>query len=402
MKFNYQARDKDGTVQSGNVEASSRDAALSLLQRSKLFVTFLEEAKSTPFYAKKIQIFGKTGKKDVVNFSRQLSLMFQSKIPLVEALHALADQTKSVDFKEKILSLADTVEGGSPFSQALSRYPRLFSSFYVSMIKSGEASGTLSESLDYLAEHLEREYHLFAKIKGALTYPALILVMVLGVLAMMMFFIVPNIAKVLLESEQELPMITKVIIGLSDFSRSWGWILLLIVPGVILFFLRYLKTPEGKESWDKFLLKIPLIGPFLRMIYVSRFAENLSTLVTGGIPIVQAIDITAEIVGNSNYRAIVLQLKEDVKRGKKISQCLALYPKEFPSMLTQMISVGERTGTLDKSLMNAVNFYQKEIERSTDSLLSILEPLLIVFLSVIVAGLMAAMLLPMYKMSSAV
>jgi type IV pilus assembly protein PilC len=400
MKFNYQARDKDGTVQAGNVEASSRDAALSLLQSSKLFVTFLEEAKGVPFYAKKIQIFGKTGKKDIVNFSRQLSLMFQSKIPLVEALHALSDQNKSVDFKEKILLLADTVEGGSPFSQALSRYPKLFSPFYVSMVKSGEASGTLSESLDYLAEHLEREYHLFAKIKGALTYPAMILIVVIGVLAMMMFFVIPNIARVLLESEQELPTITKVVIGLSNFSRSWGWIWLLIIPVVVFFFLRFLKTPEGKSSWDKFLLRVPLVGPFLRMIYVSRFAENLSTLVAGGIPIVQALDITAEIVGNSTYQAIVLQLKEEVRKGGKISQCLALYPKEFPAMLTQMIDVGERTGTLDKSLMGAVGFYQKEIERSTDSLLSILEPLLIVFLAVIVAGIMAAVLLPMYKMTS--
>lgn len=400
MKFNYQARDKDGTVQAGNIEASSRDAAIALLQRDKLFVTFLEEAKGVPFYAKKIQLFGKAGKKDVVTFSRQLSLMFQSKIPLVESLHALADQTKSEDLKEKILVLADAVEGGSPFSQALARFPNLFSSFYVSMVKSGEASGTLSEALDYLAEHLEREYHMLSKIKGAMMYPAMILLVVVGVLLMMMFFVVPNIAKVLLDSGQELPLMTKMVIGLSDFSRSWAWILLLLLPAAVFFFRRYLKTEEGKKSWDRFLLKIPLVGSFLSMIYVSRFAENLSTLVAGGIPIVQSLDITSEIVGNSVYKDIILQLKEEVRRGEKISQCLNCYPKEFPAMLVQMINVGERTGTLDKSLMNAVNFYQKEIERSTDSLLGVLEPALIVFLAVVVGGMMAAVLLPMYNMTA--
>lgn len=399
MKFNYQARDKKGQVQSGIVEASSREAVLSLLQKHKLFVTLLEQVAKKPFYERQIKLFQRISQKDVVNFSRQLSLMFKSKIPLVSALQSIGEQTKNSAFKEKILSISQEVEGGTPFSQALSSHAKLFSPFYVSMVKSGEASGTLSESLTYLADHLEKEYYLSSKIKGAMIYPALIVVVVIGVLVMMMYFVIPNMTKVLTETGQELPVLTKVVIGFSNFFRSWGWVLLPVVAGLFIGLLRYFKTDEGKKLKDKFLLKIPLIGPFLRMIYLSRFAENLSTLITGGLPVVQALEITGDIVGNDVYQTIISQIKDEVRRGQKISQVLTRFPNEFPPILIQMVTVGERTGTLGESLTNVVDFYQKEIDRGIDNLLSILEPVLVIFLGGLVAGLMAAVLMPLYQMT---
>jgi len=399
MKFNYQARDKKGQVQSGIVEASSREAVLSLLQKHKLFVTLLEQVAKKPFYERQIKLFQRISQKDVVNFSRQLSLMFKSKIPLVSALQSIGEQTKKSAFKEKILSISQEVEGGTPFSQALSSHAKLFSPFYVSMVKSGEASGTLSESLTYLADHLEKEYYLSSKIKGAMIYPALIVVVVIGVLVMMMYFVIPNMTKVLTETGQELPVLTKVVIGFSNFFRSWGWVLLPVVAGLFIGLLRYFKTDEGKKLKDKFLLKIPLIGPFLRMIYLSRFAENLSTLITGGLPVVQALEITGDIVGNDVYQTIISQIKDEVRRGQKISQVLTRFPNEFPPILIQMVTVGERTGTLGESLTNVVDFYQKEIDRGIDNLLSILEPVLVIFLGGLVAGLMAAVLMPLYQMT---
>ena len=399
MKFNYQARDKKGQVQSGIVEASSREAVLSLLQKHKLFVTLLEQVAKKPFYERQIKLFQRISQKDVVNFSRQLSLMFKSKIPLVSALQSIGEQTKNSAFKEKILSISQEVEGGTPFSQALSSHAKLFSPFYVSMVKSGEASGTLSESLTYLADHLEKEYYLSSKIKGAMIYPALIVVVVIGVLVMMMYFVIPNMTKVLTETGQELPVLTKVVIGFSNFFRSWGWALLPVVAGLFIGLLRYFKTDEGKKLKDKFLLKIPLIGPFLRMIYLSRFAENLSTLITGGLPVVQALEITGDIVGNDVYQTIISQIKDEVRRGQKISQVLTRFPNEFPPILIQMVTVGERTGTLGESLTNVVDFYQKEIDRGIDNLLSILEPVLVIFLGGLVAGLMAAVLMPLYQMT---
>ena len=400
MKFNYQARTQKGDIQTGTVEAFSREAALALLQKHKLFITFLRKAEVRPFYAKRIKILERISKKDIVTFSRQLSLMFRSKIPLVEALQILAGQSRNLSFREKILTLSEEIKSGTPFSQALARYPKLFSSFYVSMVKSGEVSGTLTESLDYLADHLEREYHLFSKIKGAMIYPALIVVVMLGVLAVMMFFVIPNIALVLTETGQELPFLTKIVIAFSEFFRSWGWILALAFFGFLVLIFRYFKTPAGKKLGDRTILRLPLVGPFLKMIYLSRFAENLSTLISGGLPITQALEITGEIVGNDVYQTIVLHTKDEVSRGERISSVLAQYPEHFPPILTQMVTVGEKTGTLDQSLMSVVDFYRKELEHSTDNLLSILEPVLIVFLGLVVAGLMAAVLLPLYKITA--
>ena len=400
MKFNYQARSKKGEVQTGMVEASSREAAILLLQKHNLFVTFLTQAEAKPFYSKKIKIFERVSKKDVVNFSRQLSLMFKSKIPLVQSLHSIAEQTKNPAFREKILMISQEVEGGTRFSQALSAHPKLFSSFYVSMVKAGEASGSLSESLTYLADHLEREYYLNSKIQGAMIYAALIVVVVIGVLVMMMFFVIPNMTKVFTETGQDLPLVTKIVIGLSNLMRHWGWLVFLLSAGAGMGLMRYGKTVEGKKIKDRFFLRVPFVGSFLKMIYLSRFAENLSTLISGGIPIAQSLEITAEIVGNDVYRQIVFDIKEEVIRGENMSKILARHPEAFPPILTQMVAVGEKTGTLDQSLMSVVDFYRKEVERSVDNLLSILEPVMVIFLGGMVAGLLGAILLPLYKMSS--
>lgn len=401
MKFNYQARTKTGEIQTGIVEASSKEAALNLLQKHDFFVTFLEKAVARSIFAKKIRLFGSVSRKDVVTFSRQLSLMFKSQVPLVEALTVLGEQTKSANFKEKIFLISENVEGGTPFSQALAGFPKIFSSFYINIVKSGEASGTLSESLSYLADHLEREYHLISRLKGAMIYPALIVAVVIGVLLLLMYFVIPNLAKVLTETGQELPFLTRIVIGFSNFLRGWGGLVLLLVfAGIIVIAQRFFKTPQGKKIFDKTILQFPLIGSFLKTVYISRFSENLSTLITGGLPISQALEITAAVVGNTVYQGIIAQIEEEVKKGEKISSVLAGYPKEFPPLLTQMVAVGEKTGTLGPSLMNVVDFYRQEIERSVANLLSILEPLLVVLLGLIVAGIMAAVLMPLYKMTS--
>ena len=400
MKFNYQARSKAGEAQTGTIEASSQEAALALLQKNRLFVTFLEKTGvSQPFYAKQIKLFQRVSKKDIVNFSRALSLMFKAKIPLVQSLRSIAEQTKSINFKEKIFALAQEVEAGTLFSQALTAFPNLFSAFYVSMVKSGEASGTLSESLTYLADHLEREYHLASKIQGAMIYPILILVVVIGVLLLMMFFVIPSMSEVLLESGQELPFVTRMVIALSDFLRSWGWLAGLALLALGIFVFRYFKTINGKKFKDKYILRIPRLGSFLKMTYISRFAENLSTLISGGLPIVSALEITGEIVGNDVYQTIVFEVRDEVKRGERISRVLTQHPGEFPPILTQMVTVGEKTGTLDESLMSVVDFYRQEVERAVDNLLSVLEPVMVIFLGGIVAGLMGAILLPLYQMT---
>lgn len=401
MRFNYQARTKTGEIQTGVLEAASKEAAVSLLQKHRLYVTFLGRSEVAPFYARKIRLFGRVSSKDVVNFSRQLAIMFRSDISLIESLKALADQTKKPNFKEKILSLVEEVAGGAPFSLALSREPKLFSSFYVNMVKSGEASGTLSESLNFLADHLEREYNLTSKIKGAMIYPALIVVMVIGVLIMMVYFVIPDLAEILESTGQELPLITRAVLGFSNFVRGGGWLLLIIAAGgLIFFFLRYFKTSKGRKIKDRILLRIPIVRTLLRKIYLSRFAENLSTLVGGGLPIGQALKITGSVIGNEVYQNIISKVEEGARRGEKISNMLSNYPDHFSPMIVQMVAVGEKTGKLEESLMNSVDFYQKEVDRAIDAFLSILEPVLIIFLGMIVAVLMAAVLMPLYQMTA--
>lgn len=402
MKFRYQARSRAGEIQTGTIEASSREAALTLLQRHQLFVTLLEEEMAVvSLWARKFQLFGGISKKDIVTFSRQLSMLFQSQIPLLEALNALAKQTRKISFKEKILEISEEVEGGTPLSQALSHFPKLFSTFYISMVRSGEASGTLAESLNYIADNLEKQYYFSSKIQGAMIYPALVVVVVIAVLIMMMLFVIPNLAKVLTETGQELPTLTKMVIGLSNFIRGWGWLMFLASAAISFWAFRYyLGTSEGKKNLDIFILKVPMFGGFMKIIYVSRFAENLSTLIKGGLPIARALEISSDVVGNYAYQKIINEIKEEVRRGEKISSILDKYPNEIPPLVTQMVNVGERTGTIDKSLANVVGFYQKEIDRSVDNLLSILEPVLVIFLGLVVAGLMAAVLMPLYQITT--
>ena len=397
MKFNYQTRTKKGEIRSGQVEASSREAAASFLQKHGLYVTFLEEA-IPPIYARRIKFFEKISQKDLVLFSRQLAIMFKSKVPLVESLRVLSQQTDNPDFKEKIMKISEEVEGGTALSKALENFPEVFSSFYIAMVKSGEVSGKLSEVLNYLADHLERKYHLTAKTKGALLYPSLIVFVVILVLLLMIFFVIPQLAEVLTTEKEALPWITMFVINSSAFVRDWGWALFIILVLFVAGFLKYYRTDRGQRFFDREFVKFPLLGPFFRMINVARFAENLSTLISGGLPIAQALETVGDIISNTAYKEVIFKMRDEVRKGVPISAVLSRNPDLFPPVFIQMVLVGEKTGTLDSTLMNIVDFYQKEIDRMIDNALSILEPVLILVLGLVVAGLMFSILMPLYKM----
>ncbi len=402
MKFIYQARTKKGKMRSGTVEAASRKAALEVLQKENLFVTSLESSESQNLLVKEINVMERIGTKDIVNFSRNLSIMSRSGISLVEALETIAEQEGKRTFREIILGLAQDVRGGSSFSKALTRYPKQFSSFYFSMVKSGETSGSLSDSLSYLADHLEREYDLQQSILGAMVYPALVFTVMIAVVIIMMVFVIPQLVDLLEESGQELPWITKVVIAVSNLVVNYGWILLiLIVFGGYMAF-RYFKSEQGSKILDDISLKVPLVGSFLKKVYLSLFAENFSTLIAGGVPITKALEITGDVVNNNEYKRIIKIARDEVEKGESISSVFLRFPDIFPPMFCQIVSVGEKTGSLDKNLVHIVGFYRKDVDRSVKSMLSILEPILVVFLGVIVGGIMAAVMLPMYSAMGAV
>ncbi len=399
MKFFYQSRNKNGEQQSGIVEASAKEAALNLLQEYGLYVTFLEEEKTAP-YLKNIKLFSGVSVKALTIFTRQLSILIKANVSLVESLRVMASQERKESFREKINEISEKVEEGTLFSQSLSVYPQVFSPFFIGIVKAGEASGRLSESLDYLANHLERDYNFRSKVLGAMIYPIFVLVVFIGVIILMLAFIIPQLSGILKESGQNLPWITKTVMALSDLVKGSWFLAPIMIVAVAFAVFRGLKTSQGKKFLDENALKIPIIGGFLKKIYITRLAENLSTLISSGLPIIQAIEISRDVLGNNVFKEAADQIVEGVKKGEPISSVLFSRPDLFPAMFSQMVMVGEKTGSLDKSLLSIVDFYQKEVERSLDALIGLLEPLMIIGLAAMVLVLMGAVLLPIYQLGT--
>ncbi len=397
MKFKYQARTKEGLVQVGTIEASSRQRAVSLLQEQGIYITALSLEEKRPFYTKELAFFGGAKRKELVNFTRQLSLMVKSGVSLVEGLRSIAMQSDKEIFRETVFKIADEVEGGIYFSDALSKFPKIFSSFYINMIKSGEASGKLSDSLKYLADNLEKEYKLILKIKGGMTYPAVIFIAFALIGLAMLFFVLPNFSQSVKDLNVQLPKITTSILNLGQTLKDWWWLGLTIIILLIVGTWRYMKTAEGKAVWDRVSLRIPIIGNLIKKINLVRFSENLSTLIYAGLPITQALEVVAGVVTNKIYKDIVFHARDGVRRGESISSVLEQYPRSVPSVVTQMAKVGEKTGRLDESLLKISEFYQMEINNAIDGLVSIIEPILILVLGGLIVILMLSVFLPIYK-----
>ena len=398
MKFSYKARTKEGKIQRGTIETSSRKGALGILEKYGFHVTSLKEKGKERFLGKEISLARRISQKDIVIFTRQFGVMLKSAIPPVETLRAQVAQTSNPDFREKILRMAESVETGSALSQAFSLYPKVFSPFYVSIIKSGEATGKVANSLNYLADHLEREYNLYQKIKGALIYPAFVIMVFVAAFFLVTFFIVPKLTEILTTFTGKLPLATRLLMSLSEFVRKGGWILILFILGGLFFLPQYLKrSRKTNEFYDKISLKIPILGDFYKKIYLTKFAENLSVLISAGLPITQALKITRDIIDNSIYKKIIKEAEERVARGERISSVLSEYPKQIPPFLCQMISTGEETGRIEETLMDVVNFYRQEIERTAANLTTILEPVLILVLGIGIAILAVSIFIPLFK-----
>lgn len=399
MKFSYQARDKQGQNHQGIIQASSKEVAFALVSKSGLYVTFLESEHEKPLYARNIAWFQRVSFKELVVFSRELAIMVKTHTSLVEALRVLSAQMQNAKFREILVEISEATESGIPLSAALARHPSVFSLFYVSMVRSGEASGKLTETLAYLADHLERDYAISRKIKTALLYPAFVLGVTVIILTLMTYVVIPNFIKTFSAGGQELPLITQFVIGVSFFIRRWGLVVLAACIAGVFGALRYIRTAEGRRVFDAVILKIPLLGSLLSMTYVTRFAENLSTLIAGGIPIVEALDIVKDIVGNAVYGDVIQAAKEEVGNGRKISAVLSRSPDKFPPVFIQMVLAGENSGVLDATLSEVARFYQQELSTAIDTFVAVLEPLFIVVLGVMVGGIMASLILPMYQMS---
>jgi len=402
MKFRYKARTLKGTVETGIVEASKKEAALGILQHHNLIVTALESLEVEKGLKKEIRILPqKVSTQELVFFFRQLSILVAADVPLVESLNTLSGQTKNQLFASQISQVSSNVDGGMAFSDALARFPKTFSTFDINMVKTGEMAGNLRKILEYLADHTERSYTLISQVKGAMTYPAFIFGGLIIVVIIMLTFVMPKMFSMFEEFGAELPLPTKIIMVVSNFFAENFIVIFIALIGGVFFLLRFIKTPKGKIIKDRIEIKLPIIGKILRQIYISRLTENLGTLIKGGIPIVQALDTVASVIGNSLYEEVLKKARDNVRRGETIANAFKGAEVISPT-LTQMISSGEKSGKLAKVLTELTEFYNNEVTRSVDNLMTLIEPILIAIMGVMVAFMAAAVLLPIYNLAGTI
>ncbi|MFH1175422.1 MAG: type II secretion system F family protein [bacterium] len=394
--FNYEAKDNFGEMRSGTVEAVDEQTAIEALKKHNLIVLSVAEAGKGMSIS--LSIFDKVKSRDLVTFSRQLATLMEAKVPLVESLRTLSKQTEARFFKGIIYEVTNDVNGGTPFSDALEKHPKAFSKFYVSMIRAGEASGNLQNTLLYLADYLETNFDLMKQVKGAMMYPAFLISAMVLIGILMLVLVIPKLTAVFEEGGQELPLMTRLLMNLSEFMQAYWWLIMLMIAGVV-FGLPVLvnKTKQGREVWDKYSIKIPIFGAVLRNIYIARFAENFSVLIAAGIPITRALEMTADIVGNNEYKKLIDEAVKRIKAGDSISSVFER-SSLFPALASSMISIGERSGKLDQVLKNVGKAYKRDVDILVTNLTKLIEPILMVVMGIAVAVLVAAILLPMWGM----
>ncbi len=400
MEFSYQARDSQGTMRTGTVEAGNIASATEILHSHGLIIIKVFPVTKLSIF-EKINFFDRISPKELVMFSRQLATLINAKVPIVMALKILQDQVNSRKLRTIVGEIAQKVEAGEALSTAITGYPKLFSEMYVNLVRSGELSGSLDDSLTYLADQVEKDYDLRSKIIGAMTYPAFILVALVIVGFLMFIFVLPPMISLLEESNVDLPFTTKILVFVTDILQNYWWALAFLLVGGAIGLKLYIATPPGRYLFDWLKLKLPIFNRLAKDIYMARFARNLSTLIAGGIPIVKAMDSVADIVGNAVYRDILFNASTEVKNGKGISQALADHP-EFPPIIPQMMQIGESTGKLQDILDKLARYYEKEVEAILKVLTTLIEPIIMMLLGLAVAVMVAGILLPIYNLASAV
>ncbi|OGC96040.1 hypothetical protein A2590_01610 [Candidatus Adlerbacteria bacterium RIFOXYD1_FULL_48_8] len=374
-----------------------------MLQRKGLTITSITGGgeKTVLQQMQEVTFFGGVSSRDLVLLSRQIATLFEAQVSALRVFRLLAEQAEKPFLRGVLVQISDDLQGGNAISKSLEKHPKVFSDFYVNMVRAGEESGKLDQTFLFLADYIDRSYELGAKAKNALIYPAFIMVTFVAVMTMMLTLVIPKIGAILQDSGQQLPLYTSVILAFSNFLVDYGIFLLiaLIVGGYFMF--RYIQTPAGHIAWSRFKFAIPYVGSLYQKLYLSRIADNMNVMLTSGISAVRALEITANVVEDHVYEGILREAIEAVKGGAPLSQTLARYPEEVPGIFVQMLQIGEETGEMGTILDRLAKFYNREVNSAVDTLVSLIEPVLIVALAVGVGFLLAAVLLPIYNSASA-
>lgn len=396
--YRYLAKKTNGENVKGLVEAPNIKNASEILKDKQLIIISLKEnpwQQVTDFF---LNVMNRVRSKDVVFFARQLSVMLEANVPVVKSLHVLIKQTTNPYFKLIIGEIVDDVDGGAKLSQALKRYPKIFDNFFVYLVRAGETTGRLDKVLVYLADQIEKDLAIKGRIKGAMIYPCFIFGVLIVMGIGMMVLVVPKFVSIFEQSSIQLPLPTRILIGTSDFFVNYWWLLVIFVGVLASGIYLYSRNKAGHYYLDLIKIKIPVIGTIIWKTIMVRFSRSLSSLLTSGVPVTKSLQIVAEIVNNDVYRKIFFQTAEEVEVGKTISSIL-MKEKNVPLLVTNMISVGEESGKIDKVLVKVADFYESETDTAIKTMVSLIEPIILIVIGLAAMGLILSIILPMYQLT---
>ena len=398
MKFNFKAKNQAGEERVGVIEANSKEAALEVLQKNNLFPLDIRTERTADLAKSILKYYDRVTDKELVVFFRQLSILIEARVPIVSSLIAIKDQTTSNYMVKVVSQVINDIQEGMSFSSALEKHPDVFNSLTISVMRAGEASGGLKKSIDYVAENIEKNYTLSQRVRSALLYPMIVLFVFFIIGFLVVSFILPKLTQVIKDMNADVPWYTQLVMTVGDFMSKYWWAVGIIIFGFIGAVLYYLKTEEGKKEWDQIKIKLPIVGPIYRYVYITRFSQNLEVLLSGGIPIIRALAIVSAVVNNVVYEEIFLKAADEVRRGGNMSSVFQNSPI-IPPMVSHMLKIGEESGQVDSVLGHITKFYDQETEMMTKNLSTLLEPILMVFIGLAVGFMAVSILLPIYNIA---
>lgn len=399
MKFVFKAKTDTGQERSGIVEALNREAAAQVLQNNGLTPFLVQEERRDVELVRDIKkLWEGVSQKELMVMFRQLATLISARVPMVSALETLADQSANKYLRIVLKEIEDDVEDGASFSESLAKHPAVFEPLVINMLRAGEVSGTLQRAIEVVAENIEKNYQLTSKIKGALFYPGFVLSAALIIGFLVVTFILPKLTGLIRELGVAVPWYTSILIWIGDFMSVYWWAVILVFIVTLFSFVYYINTESGQADWNRIVLHLPIFGNLMKYVYITRFAENMSSLLNGGVPIVRALTIVSDVTGNLVFREVILQSAEEVKTGGAMSTVF-IRSLVIPPIVSQIIKIGEESGSIAKVLDSVAIFYRSEVENITRNMTSLIEPILIVFLGIGVGVMVVGILMPIYDIA---
>lgn len=401
MIFDYKVINDTGSQTQGTIDALNKEVAISSLQRRGFIILDIKEQGVKRGLFSNLEFFDKVKQKDVVILSRQIATLFEAGVSALKVFRLLSSEMDNLVLQKVLTEVSDDLQGGSSISNALAKHPKVFTSFYVNMVRAGEESGKLNQTFNYLADYLDRTYELTSKTKNALIYPSFVIGTFIIVMVLMLTLVIPKLSVIIQESGGEIPIYTRVVIAISDFLVNYGVFVLIFIALVFAYLYWQNGRNPDKNIWDTLKLEVPYIKTIYEKLYLARIADNMDTMLSSGIPIVRALEITGAVVENKVYEQVLVSATESVKGGALISEAFAKH-KEMPNLMIQMTKIGEETGELGYILKNLAHFYKREVDSAVDTLVGLIEPVMIVALGVGVGLLLTSVLIPIYNIAGSI